>query len=86
MKKRRKAMEWTAVFLFVMLASINVAAQSTTIDVQRLQSAYAGKLVRVRHLVADSKIKYDASGKLTGKWHVARWRMDLAQQCSDHQR
>lgn len=50
-----------------------VQAQVPTDDARQLELQYKGKLVKVRTLLSDSKIRYDAAGNLVGKWHAGRW-------------
>jgi TonB family protein len=40
---------------------------------KQLEQQYKGKFPRVRYLVSDSKVRYDAVGNLVGKWHAGRW-------------
>ena len=40
---------------------------------KELENQHKGEILRVRELVADSKIQYDAAGHLTGNWHAGRW-------------
>jgi len=50
-------------------------AQAHLLDdaAKELEKQHKGEILRVRELVADSKIRYDAAGHLTGKWHAGRW-------------
>jgi TonB family protein len=48
-------------------------AQLSIDDAKELENQHKGEILRVRELVADSKIRYDAAGHLTGKWHAGRW-------------
>jgi TonB family protein len=50
-----------------------VQAQLSTDYANQLELEHKGEVVRVRELVSDSKIRFDASGHLTGKWHAGRW-------------
>ncbi len=50
-----------------------VRAQVSPDDATQLEVRYKGKPLRVRDLVSDSKIRYDAKGKLIGKWHPGQW-------------
>src|SRR5262245_35944460 len=49
------------------------SAQSATDQARQLELQYKGKFLRVRHLLSDSKIRYDTKGNLVGKWHPGRW-------------
>lgn len=62
-----------AVLFFI--APVALAQSSTTSadQAKQLELQYKGKLLRVRYLVSDSKIRYDKAGNLTGKWHAGRW-------------
>jgi TonB family protein len=50
-------------------------AQAQIIDdaAKQLENKHKGEVLRVRELVADSKVHYDAAGHLTGKWKAGRW-------------
>ena len=48
-------------------------AQVSIVDARQLEARYKGKLLRVRELVADGKIRYNAAGKLIGNWRAGRW-------------
>jgi TonB family protein len=48
-------------------------AQLLTDDAKTLELQYKGKFLRVRDLLSDSKVKYDAAGNLVGKWHAGQW-------------
>jgi len=50
-----------------------VHAQLSNDDAKELENQHKGEILRVRELVADSKIRYDAAGHLIGKWHAGRW-------------
>ena len=50
-----------------------VAMQASVDPAKQLEDRYKGMFVRVRDLVSDSKIRYDAAGNLAGKWHAGRW-------------
>jgi len=49
------------------------SAQVLSVAAKELENQHKGEILRVRELVADSKIRYDAAGHLTGKWHAGRW-------------
>src|SRR3954465_16086963 len=48
-------------------------AQLSIDDAKELENQHKGEILRVRELVADSKIRYDAAGHLTGKGNAGRW-------------
>ena len=50
-----------------------VPLQASVDPAKQLEDRYKGKFVRVRDLVSDSKVRYDAAGNLVGKWHAGRW-------------
>jgi len=49
------------------------SAQSLADQAKELELRHKGKLLRVRHLLSDSKIRFDAKGNLVGKWQPGRW-------------
>jgi TonB family protein len=62
-----------ALFAASLLGITPMWAQSSTAQARQLEQRYKGMLLRVRDLVSDSKVRYDAAGNLTGKWHPGRW-------------
>jgi hypothetical protein len=50
-----------------------VRAQVITDQAKDLEARYKSKPERLRDLVSDSKIRFDAGGNLVGKWHPGRW-------------
>src|SRR5262245_35261757 len=64
----------TRVFMMVMLLIGNTAvAQVNADEAKQLEQRYRGMPLRVRDLLSDSKIRYDAHEKLLGKWHPGQW-------------
>jgi len=59
--------------LHLLVVTQTSSAQLSIADAGQLEARYKGKLLRVRELVADSKIRYDAAGKLIGNWHAGQW-------------
>jgi len=55
--------------LFCSLAN----AQDSTEATRQLEGRKKGMLARVRRLLSDSRIRYDAAGKLSGKWRPGQW-------------
>jgi TonB family protein len=55
-----------------LVLNLNSGAQTTT-DFKTFESQKKNKVARVRHLLSDSKIRYDAAGKLEGKTHPGQW-------------
>ncbi len=49
------------------------SAQSLMDQAKQLELKYKSQHLRMRYLLADSKIRYDATGNLVGKWHAGRW-------------
>ena len=57
----------------LLLLSPVAQAQLTGDVAKELENRHRGEFLRVRELVADAKIHYDAAGQLMGKWHAGRW-------------
>ena len=57
---------------FLLLTPVAQAQLSDAVA-KELENRHRGEILRVRELVADAKIHYDAAGHLTGKWHAGRW-------------
>jgi TonB family protein len=64
----------TLSFLAGLFVVAPAASAQVSIDgAKQLELQYKGKFLRVRDLVSDSRIRYDAAGNLVGKWHAGRW-------------
>lgn len=64
----------TLTVLFVTWLLVPVRSGQQPVDpFQLLVLQYKGKVLRVRHLLSDSKIKYDVTGNLIGKGHSGQW-------------
>jgi TonB family protein len=65
------------ILMFVLLQCLVSAAwaQLSPDQVQQLEQS-KGQRFRMRYLLSDSKIRYDANGNLVGKWHAGRWTSD----------
>jgi TonB family protein len=48
-------------------------SQMSPDQAQQLETRYKAAVLRVRDLVSDGKIRYDAAGSLVGKWHPGQW-------------
>jgi TonB family protein len=59
--------------LYLPVVTQTSLAQVSIAEARQLEARYKGKLLRVRELVADGKIRYNAAGKLIGNWHAGRW-------------
>lgn len=61
---------------FFVVAVLSIAstarAQISADDVRQLEQQRKGKIVKVRDLLSDARIRYDAAGNLVGKWHPGR--------------
>jgi hypothetical protein len=60
-------------FTGLLVGTQPVWAQLTMAQAKDLETRYKGKPERLRDLVSDSKIRFDAAGNLVGKWHPGRW-------------
>jgi TonB family protein len=61
---------------FACHASALAQAQDATDAVRKLEAEKKGIGWRVRHIVAESKIRYDAGGKLIGRTRPGRWSLN----------
>ena len=57
------------IIIFLSLVSHAGWAQLSSPDTKQLETMYKGKLLRMRELVADGKIRYNAAGNLIGNWN-----------------
>jgi hypothetical protein len=71
--KPRKKMTRLLVIAALLSIPASAVAQVTTDEGTQLEQRYKGMPLRVRDLLSDSKIRYDANGKLLGKWHPGQW-------------
>jgi TonB family protein len=64
-----------AVFVVSGLLALPAAGwtQSLSDQAKQLELQYKRKPIRMRYLLSDSKIRYDAAGNLKGKWNAGRW-------------
>src|SRR5438874_10795365 len=58
--------------LHLLVVTQTSSAQLSIANAGQLEARYKGKLLRVRELVADSKIRYDTAGKLIGNSHAGQ--------------
>src|SRR5262245_61805821 len=58
----------------LLISKPTASAQILTDPAKKLEQQFKGATVRVRDLLSDSKIRYDAAGNLVGsRWHSGRW-------------
>lgn len=68
-----RAITFFAVATLLLFVASGAWAQLSIDDARQLETQYKGKIVKVRDLLSDSRIRYDAAGNLVGKWHAGRW-------------